>query len=208
MKNIAVIQRVEFIEKRNEFCDSLDQKWTDFLLSINIFPIFLPNNISYVKKFLKIKKISGVLITGGGSLVKYNGLSPERDEIEKIMINFSIKEKLPTLGICRGMQSIQNYFGNDITKIKNHVKKNHILNIAGNSRIEKILKKYNKVNSFHEYGSNKTSKDIVALAKSDDGIVEAIKHKNKEIYGIMWHPEREKPFNNLDKSLLKIIFGD
>ena len=59
-----------------------------------------------------------------------------------------------------------------------------------------------------EYGSNKTSKDIVALAKSDDGIVEAIKHKNKEIYGIMWHPEREKPFNNLDKSLLKIIFGD
>ena len=76
------------------------------MLSINIFPIFLPNNISYVKKFLKIKKISGVLITGGGSLVKYNGFSPERDEIEKIMINFSIKkEKLPTLGICRGMQS-------------------------------------------------------------------------------------------------------
>ena len=41
MKNIAVIQRVEFIEKRNEFCDSLDQKWTDFLLSINIFPMNL-----------------------------------------------------------------------------------------------------------------------------------------------------------------------
>ena len=57
MKNIAVIQRVEFIEKRNEFCDLLDQKWTDFLLSINIFPIFLPNNISYVKSFLKLKKL-------------------------------------------------------------------------------------------------------------------------------------------------------
>ena len=87
----------------------------------------------------------------------------------------AIKEKLPTLGVCRGMQSIQNYFGNDIIKIKNHVKKTHILNIVGNSRIEKLLKKYNKVNSFHEYGSNKTSKDIVALAKSDDDIVEAIK---------------------------------
>ena len=29
MKKIAVIQRVEFIEKRNEFCDALDQRWTD-----------------------------------------------------------------------------------------------------------------------------------------------------------------------------------
>ena len=25
MKNIAVIQRVEFIEKRNEYCDALDK---------------------------------------------------------------------------------------------------------------------------------------------------------------------------------------
>ena len=88
MKNIAVIQRVEFIEKRNEFCDALDQRWTDLLLSINLFPIFLPNNVPYVKKFLKIKEINGLLISGGGALVKYNGSNPERDEIEKILINF------------------------------------------------------------------------------------------------------------------------
>ena len=79
MKNIAVIQRVEFIEKRNEFCDALDQRWTDFLLSINLFPIFLPNNVSYVKKFLKFRKINGLLISGG-RFSKYNGSSPERDK--------------------------------------------------------------------------------------------------------------------------------
>lgn len=207
MKNIAIIQRVEFIKKRNEFCDALDQRWTELLLSINLFPIFLPNNISYVKKFIKTREINGLLISGGGSLVKYNGSSPERDEIEKIMINFSIKKNIPVLGVCRGMQSIQNYFGNKIQNIKNHVKENHTLNILDNTRIGKILKQYDQVNSFHDYGSYKTNKNIITLAMSNDGIVEAIKHADRQIYGIMWHPERENPFNNVDKLFFKMVFG-
>lgn len=207
MKNIAVIQRVEFIEKRNEFCDLLDQRWTDLLLSINLFPLFLPNNVSYVNKFLKIREINGLLISGGGSLTKYNGSSPERDEIEKIMINFSIKKNIPVLGVCRGMQSIQNYFGNKIQTIKNHVKKRHSLNILDNTKIGKILKQHEQVNSFHEYGSIKTNKDIVTLAISNDSVIEAIRHVDKDIYGIMWHPERESPFNKVDKLFLKMVFG-
>ncbi len=207
MKKIAVIPRVEFIEKREEFCDALDQKWTDFLLSINLFPILLPNNVSYVKKFLKIVEINGLLISGGGSLIKYNGSSPERDEIEKIMINFSIKKNIPVLGVCRGMQSIQNYFGNKIEIIKNHVKKNHTLDILDNTKIGKILKQYDQVNSFHEYGSFKNNKNIITLAKSNDSVIEAIRHADKEIYGIMWHPERENPFNKVDKLFFKMVFG-
>jgi gamma-glutamyl-gamma-aminobutyrate hydrolase PuuD len=135
MKNIAVIQRVEFIEKRNEYCDALDQSWTDLLLSINLFPVFLPNNVSYVKKFIKIREINGLLISGGGSLTKYNGSSSERDAIEKIMINFSITKNIPVLGVCRGMQSIQNHFGNDIQIIKNHVKKRHSLNVLDYTKV-------------------------------------------------------------------------
>jgi gamma-glutamyl-gamma-aminobutyrate hydrolase PuuD len=30
---------------------------------------------------------------------------------------------------------------------------------------------------------------------------------DKEIYGIMWHPERENPFNKVDKLFLKMVFG-
>ena len=106
------------------------------------------------------------------------------------------------------MQSIQNHFGVNIKAIKNHVKNPHTLNIIGNTKIEKLLKQYNKVNSFHEYGSNEANKDIITMAMSDDGIIEAIRHIDKEIYGIMWHPERETPFNYLDKLLLKMVFGE
>ena len=42
---------------------------------------------------------------------------------------------------------------------------------------------------------------------SNDGIVEAIKHADRQIYGIMWHPERENPFNNVDKLFFKMVFG-
>ena len=73
---------------------------------------------SFVKKFLKTREINGLLISGGGALVKYNGSNPERDEIEKIMIDFSFKKNIPALGVCRGMQSIQNHFDNNIQTIK------------------------------------------------------------------------------------------
>ena len=72
---------------------------------------------------------------------------------------------------------------------------------------EIILKQYDEVNSFHEYGSIKTNKNFITLAISNDGIIEAVKHIDREIYGIMWHPERENPFNKLDKLFLKMIFG-
>ena len=207
MKNIAVIQKVEYVKGRNETCDALDQKWIDLLLSLDLFPILIPNNINYIKKFVEIEETNGLLISGGGSLVKYNGSNPERDETENFMIDFSIKKNIPILGVCRGMQSIQHYFGINIKKIKNHVKNPHTLNIIGNSKIEEILKQHDKVNSFHEYGSNEANKEIITMAISDDGIIEAVRHINKKIYGIMWHPERESPYNDLDKLLLQMVFG-
>ena len=49
MKKIALIQRVDNITNRSEKRDSVDQKWTEFLMLINIFPIYIPNNIKYAQ---------------------------------------------------------------------------------------------------------------------------------------------------------------
>ena len=37
---------------------------------------------------------------------------------------------------------------------------------------------------------------IETLAVSEDGCIEAFKHKTKNIVGLMWHPERDEPFEN------------
>jgi putative glutamine amidotransferase len=70
------------------------------------------------------------------------------------------------------------------------------------------------VNSYHNYGIHLDSlgKDLEVLATSDDGSIEAIAHKKHSIIGIMWHPERNKPFCSADKeiviNLIKKSLGD
>ena len=208
MKKIAIVQRAEFIKKRNETCDLIDQRLTNFLLKMNYFPFFLPNNTSYIKMFIKKVTIDGVILSGGDALTKYNGISPERDQVERLMINFSIKKGIPVLGICRGMQAIQDYFENKIQVVKSHVNTKHVLKVSGSNKLTKILKSQRTVNSYHNYGSFKVENDISCLATSSDGVIEAVKHNKSEIYGIMWHPERNKTFNKADKALIRYIFGN
>ena len=44
--------------------------------------------------------------------------------------------------------------------------------------------------------------DFIPIAKDNQNNVEAFIHK-KKISGIMWHPERENPFNEKDIKLIK-----
>jgi putative glutamine amidotransferase len=41
------------------------------------------------------------------------------------------------------------------------------------------------------------------LAKSDDGSIEAFRHVNKKILGIMWHPERYNKIKKFDLDFIK-----
>ena len=61
------------------------------------------------------------------------------------------------------------------------------------------------VNSYHSWGidANGLAKDLDIIAVDNDGNIEAFEHKKKKLLGIMWHPEREIPFNKLDIQLIK-----
>ena len=52
-------------------------------------------------------------------------LTLKRNKVEKSIIKFSIKNKIPLLGVCRGMQLVNIYFGGKI-RLKNHMRTNHI----------------------------------------------------------------------------------
>jgi putative glutamine amidotransferase len=40
------------------------------------------------------------------------------------------------------------------------------------------------------------------VAKCADGTVEALRHRSGLCHGLMWHPEREKPFQEWDLTFL------
>ena len=68
-------------------------------------------------------------------------------------------------------------------------------------------KQYKDVNSFSKYGSNEASFELIKIASSSDGIIMAIEHQHKDIYGVMWHMERGLPFCKIDQALFKSIFS-
>ena len=210
MKKILVSQRVDYSNKNDEKRNSLDQRWTKFLLKCNLYPIFLSNNKRYLKILIKNEKFNGILITGGNNLSKLTSFDSyrERDQLEKLLIEYAIKKNIPILGVCRGMQMIQDYFGIKLKKINGHNKGKHKI-IFEQDKLFSInkIKNFKYFPSYHNYGTKSNNHKFEKIAFSHDGITEAIKHKKFKIYCQMWHPERNKKFLDFDVKIFKRFFS-
>lgn len=198
MKIVLFTQRVEIIESYNERRDCSDQRIPYFLSECGFLPIPVPNNPELATAIADQTKPCGIVLTGGNTAVKYGGNAPERDSTDKALIDFAIKNNIPLFGFCRGMQSILDYFGNELVAINGHVAKYH--KVLGEEEMF--------VNSFHNYGcKNLTNDNLVTALISEDGVIEKVRHKHLPIAGIMWHPEREQEFKEIDLELVKALFN-
>ena len=188
---------MERLGKHKELRDCLDIKLANLFSYLGYIPVPLPNKLKNINKFFKELMPKGIILSGGGNPL----LKDLRYKNEKVLIDLSIKNKVPLLGICRGAQRINIHYNGKLKKIKNHVRKRHF--ISGPTLI-----KNQKVNSFHDLGFSEKmmGKKLKVLASASDGIVKYFKHEKKLIYGIMWHPERNKKFSSFDKNLIKKIF--
>tara|TARA_B100000035_G_scaffold142786_1_gene121523 strand:+ start:882 stop:1469 length:588 start_codon:yes stop_codon:yes gene_type:complete len=192
---IGITQRV--IYKNGTPTDILDIGWDVFLKKCGIEYELISNiekNISrdYLKKF------KGIILTGGNSLLSCNGDSKERDKAEKKIYRLAINMQIPIIGVCRGMQLIQEMHGIKLFRIFGHVKKKQKIIINNKTKI---------TNSYHNYGTKKNVRDLIVFAKSVDGLIKGIFSKKKKIVGIMWHPERNNPFKPYDINLFKKYFN-
>ena len=194
---IAVSQRVVIDPIHDERRDALDQRWAQFLLRCGLTPVPVPNQLKAAHRLLETVMVEGILLTGGGDLADYGGDTPERDETERLMIQFGRDKRLPVLGVCRGMQMIQTFFGVDLHAVDGHVATLHSICIEGKSA---------EVNSYHRFAATETVPDLEILAVAADGIVEAVRHRQERIQGVMWHPERAVPFARRDISFFLRFF--
>jgi gamma-glutamyl-gamma-aminobutyrate hydrolase PuuD len=207
MKRIAVTQRVVEVEAYDERRDALDQRWIDFLLSINAFPVLVPNNLDFLERLLATEDVEGILLTGGNSLSKYGGDAPERDKVEESLLEWANSRRVPVLGVCRGMQLIQDFFGNQLELVSGHVAERHSLVVAQDTKLSESLSKLGTVNAYHEFGSRNSVDKIVVSATSEDGVIMAIEHRELDVFGVMWHSERECPFVEEEKEIFRLVFG-
>ena len=102
---------------------------------------------------------------------------------------------------------IQHFFGTKLKKINGHINTRHKLVVNKDSRISNYLEQIDTVNSFHEYGTTETVDGIFVSSRSEDNIVMSIEAENHEIYGQMWHSERDSPVALEEIAIFKAIFG-
>jgi gamma-glutamyl-gamma-aminobutyrate hydrolase PuuD len=204
MKILAISQRVENITQYSEKRDCLDQRWTSFAHSLGFIATPL-SNLSNPVDVINTIKPSAIILSGGNSIASLDLTAPdislERDEFEKELLVYAIEKNIPVLGICRGMQMINMFFNGQVSKVSEHVSCRHQIDFID----KQITLNSREVNSYHGWGipSSKLAKSLRSFALAKDKTVEGFYHTKLRIAGIMWHPERESPFNKDDLSLIK-----
>ena len=191
-------------------------------------PIVIPTtgDIEIIKEQLNL--IDGLILSGGPDInpiyygedfkEKIGVISPERDDNEIKILKEFLKTEKPILGICRGHQLLNVYFGGtlyqDLSYFEMEPLKHrqdlypeleiHNVAIEKNSILEKLYGESIRTNSFHHQAVNKLGKGFKVIARSSDGIVEAIeKIDHKFCLGIQWHPEMMVARGN--KDMIKIF---
>ena len=110
------------------------------------------------------------------------------------LIKHFVKRGKPILTICRGSLFVASTHGSKISKITNHVKKNH--NIMCNNRLI-------NTNSFHNFQIKNRPRNFEIIGVSKDRNVEMMYSNSKKILGLMFHPERKNKSQSFIDNMLK-----
>lgn len=218
MTRIGLTQRVDVIDSYGERRDCLDQAWTALLDDWSYQPLPLPNTVRNPGDYLDSLDLDGLVLTSGNDLAHLEDATqpaPERDEFEHAVVEWAIEQSIPILGVCRGLEFINDYFGGTLSTVEDHVATEHAVSFQSNSNEitgteELTLPDEIQVNSYHDYGltPEDVADDLQMLAVAPDGTVEAVTHPNYPILGIMWHPERDTPSTPVDHKLFDGLFTD
>ena len=203
---IGISSRIINAENYDEKRDAISHDWPQFLEKIKSNIIIIPNTLTNVEDFLNDIGVNGLILSGGDNV----GDDKERDDTEIKILNFAIKNQIPLLGVCRGMQIINKFFSGSIEKNNNssHVGNSHVVNLINNNIISLLKKNSLEVNSFHNniITTSNLGKNIESFAITDnDKTIEGFFHTILPIVGVMWHPERD--FNNENQLIFKQIFN-
>lgn len=155
----------------------------------------------------ELQSADGLILPGGGDITPSffgekntasKNIDTELDILQFQALETFIRKKKPVLGICKGIQLINIFFGGDIWQNLNtaqqHRYKNsdqfHNTTIAENTPLYSIYGKKLWVNSAHHQGLRHLAPKLEAIQWADDGVIEGIRHTTLPILGVQWHPER------------------
>lgn len=182
-----------------EWRDALSQDLIDYVHRQGYEPILIPNKPEICTTYIYDTVL--LILSGGDDLVLQSATGQSdnprarRDRTEWNLLATAIANRQAVLGICRGAQFINTYFGGTCAEIpppKNHVAVEHEIQIAS-EKLRSLLESRERmiVNSYHRLGIQSMAPELVVAATASDGEIEAIEHPALPVVGVMWHPERK-----------------
>ena len=204
-KFIGITQRLLEESHYREKRETLALDWgrffsldIDFLRNEN--KKFLPLPLSYEIEFEEyLPFICGVILSGGNdlSVLSENNLNLQRDRYERNVIQKSIENNIPILGVCHGAQALAHFFGAEFISHQGHIEP-HLIHCFDDN-FPGIF----KVNSYHCYCIKSLDSTLIPLAFDDFGNIEAFVHQEFKISAMMWHIEREQKLSDISLYFFK-----
>jgi len=186
------------MEEYTEIRACLDISWFSLLNCAGYLPCPVPY-MEDISSFIQSVGLNGVILSGGNDLssVSDSNLSAMRDSHERKVMDVCNEAGIPVLGVCRGMQFINGYFGGELKTAEGHAGTRHDL-AHSSGRFSFLTERFNNVNSFHNYEIDIPGFGLRILSRSGDGCIESFEHEYLKILGIMWHPERGTQENDIE----------
>ena len=149
----------------------------------------------------------GLVLPGGGDIDPRlfgqlprgtRAFDPELDRLQLAILKAFVLDRKPVLGICKGMQLINIFFGGDMVQhlpaAGNHEYREgdqlHDTIACEGSILKRLYGGHFRVNSAHHQGVDIPGRRIIYTQHAGDGVVEALEHEYLPIIGVQWHPER------------------
>jgi len=183
-----------------------------------------------------LKLADGIILTGGEDInpLEYNDtvnikvcgpINYQRDTLERTLFNFAFKNKLPLIGVCRGMQmmnvasggtlygDIPSEIGTKVIHRNNGEVMHEIALSCENEYYTNLIFPSGEdtflVNSWHHQGLKDIADNLYIIAKSYDGLPEATimdTSAHPFMIAVQFHPERLGENNGIHRQMRSSFF--
>ena len=216
MKNCApIIGLTSSYNQKNKRIQLLNNYFTS-IRHFGGIPLLIPVGAEDAELEVLIGMCDGILLTGGSDidpayfddqvLNDTVELPPERDKTEFSVCHLATQQEKPMLGICRGIQMMNVFFGGTLyqdiptqvpSDIQHRMEKpyhrtcHNCLLTEGSPLHALTGKAVIGVNSHHHQAIKDIAPGFSPMGSSEDGVIEAIWNPSKPfLWGVQWHPER------------------